>query len=208
MPDVHLPKVHSTSFWHLLLEVLLISVGVFLGLFGEQWRQTREHRETARQSLERLATELRANEAAVKAVSDYHAKERPLLQEYFAADTAARRTRALRFDSIRPARFQHSAWNLAIATQSLVYIDPALAGDLSKVYEIQDDYEAETNSLVQALFVPQNALALAGANREGGASDAFLSAALIYFNDLSFREPQLIALYDDLRPRIDRALAR
>jgi len=50
MPDVHIPKVDEHGSSHvlkLLLEVALISVGVFLGLMGEQWTATPSARNRA-----------------------------------------------------------------------------------------------------------------------------------------------------------------
>jgi hypothetical protein len=43
----------SKSLLKIVLEVLLISGGVFLGLMGEQWREHTQHRELAEASLRR-----------------------------------------------------------------------------------------------------------------------------------------------------------
>src|SRR5262245_32508359 len=78
MPEVHLPKVgeHTgKSVWHIGLEVLLISAGVFLGLMGEQWRETQHRRELAEQALRRFKTELTANRTAVESVLAYSISE-------------------------------------------------------------------------------------------------------------------------------------
>ena len=83
MPTVHLPHLdeedeptpapssppppHRRHSWlKFLLEVVLITAGVFVGLAGESWRESREH------------------------------------------------------------RFEFSAWDVALATESLVHIDPEL----------------------------------------------------------------------------------
>ena len=51
MPDIHVPKLDGHGGKHsipkTLLEVALISVGVFLGLAGEQWRERAHQRELA-----------------------------------------------------------------------------------------------------------------------------------------------------------------
>ncbi|HZS60014.1 MAG TPA: hypothetical protein VFA43_12145 [Gemmatimonadaceae bacterium] len=75
MPDVHVPKVDEPNGSHilkLLLEVALISVGAFLGLMGEQWRESRHHRELAEQALQRFRAEIVSNRKAVAEVKDYH----------------------------------------------------------------------------------------------------------------------------------------
>src|SRR5689334_10344173 len=108
MPEVHLPHLedeepqehapdeqakgeppapqHSRrrSMLKLGLEVVLISTGVFLGLIGEQWRQSTEHRELAQQSLQRFRAEFRANNAEVERVHDRHVREYEGLKRYFA----------------------------------------------------------------------------------------------------------------------------
>lgn len=63
---------HHRGIGKLLLEVLLISTGVFLGLAGEQWRETARHHELARDTLRRFRTEIVTNRKAVAAVKDYH----------------------------------------------------------------------------------------------------------------------------------------
>jgi len=58
VPDIHVPKLDAhgggKSIFKLVLEVALISVGVFLGLAGEQWRDRAHQRELAEQALGRF----------------------------------------------------------------------------------------------------------------------------------------------------------
>src|SRR5690349_9055772 len=56
---------HRPSLVTILLEVVLISTGVFLGLLGEQWREHSQHRELARTALDRLRVEVATNQKAV-----------------------------------------------------------------------------------------------------------------------------------------------
>ena len=83
MPDIHIPKLEEHGRGHstlkVLLEVLLISTGVFLGLAGEQYRETARHREIAHEALQRFRTEIIANRQAVAAVKDYHVQLRTQL---------------------------------------------------------------------------------------------------------------------------------
>ena len=52
------------------VEVALISVGVFLALMGEQWRERAHARELARDSLQRFRVELVRNRKSIEAVKD------------------------------------------------------------------------------------------------------------------------------------------
>ena len=89
MPDIHVPKLEEhgrgRSTLMVLLEVLLISAGVFLGLAGEQYRETARHREIAQEALQRFRTEIVANRQAVTAVKDYHIQLRTQLHTAFEA---------------------------------------------------------------------------------------------------------------------------
>src|SRR5262245_2876788 len=96
MPEVHLPHVgeeaederpttrpvadqrassHKSKVKGLArvaLEVGLISVGVFLGLAGEQWRESSRRHELAEASLRNFRAEIALNRRAVADVKDYH----------------------------------------------------------------------------------------------------------------------------------------
>jgi hypothetical protein len=37
---------------------------------------------------------------------------------------------------------------------------------------------------------------------------SFLSSVLVYYGDMTIFEPRLLAMYDDILPRIDKALSR
>lgn len=73
----------------LLLEVVLITTGVFLGIAGESWRESREHRELAEQSLRRFRDEFKANRNEVLRVHDRHIKEADDMRAYLKANGPA-----------------------------------------------------------------------------------------------------------------------
>jgi hypothetical protein len=53
--------------------------------------------------------------------------------------------------------FEHTAWDLALATQALSYLDPNLAFDISKVYTKQNAFEKlEESFLVRGLYPLQS----------------------------------------------------
>src|SRR5438309_1958868 len=93
MPEVHLPHledhdeaatrpVHGFRIPKIMLEVILISTGVFLGLAGEQWRETSHKRELAETALRGLRRELDTNRKAVAARQDYHVTKKKDLDGY------------------------------------------------------------------------------------------------------------------------------
>ncbi len=218
MPETHIPKLEDhddqedaraaaanivrarpargKSLIKIGLEVLLISVGVFLGLAGEQWREDRRHQELAESSLRRLRTEIQTNRNAVEAVKDYHVKTLKSLRAYFAKDRKARNTADVQIQGLQFVFFEETAWNLTLTTQALTYIDRDLAYALSRVYGEQKVVGELTRGMSQAMYVlsiPDN-------------FDGFAAAAGTYYGDMVIMEPKLIEHYDDLLPQIDRTL--
>lgn len=215
MPEIHVPKlddheeapaaaaalkdarpVGGKSLLKIGLEVLLISVGVFLGLAGEQWREDRRHRELAESSLRRLRSEIQTNRKAVEAVKDYHVQTLKSLRTYFGKERNARSKADLQIRGLQFVFFEETAWNLTLTTQALTYIDRDVAFTLSRVYGEQKVVGELTRGMSQAMYmlsIPDN-------------FDGFAAAAGTYYGDMVIMEPKLIEHYDQLLPQIDRAL--
>ena len=183
----------------LVLEVILISVGVFLGLAGEQWREHAHQRELAEQALRRFRTEIVENREAVAAVKDYHAALDKQMEAEFDKPADQRISGNIHVEGIQPPSFDRSAWDLAIATQSLSYLDPDLALSLSNIYNLQDTVTEATRGLVQAMYIASPAV---GKKQR----DDFLAALYLYYNDMIVYEPRLMKMYDEILPKIDTAL--
>jgi hypothetical protein len=180
----------------ILLEVVLITTGVFLGLAGEQWRQDRQQREVAQTTLRRFRTEIETNRKAVDAVKDYHAGLLKSLTAYLAADRQHRNSADVQIQGLRFVAFDHTAWDLALATQALTYIDSELAYELSRIYNTQEYYSEFTRGMTQAMYLLPF--------REN--FDAFAGAAQAYYGDAVYIEPKLLGMYGAAATRIDRAL--
>ncbi len=174
------------------LEVVLITVGVFFALMGDQWRERAQDRERAADALRRFRTEIVANQKSVAAVKDYHVALLGSLRQYLGADPKARSRDTVRIRGLQPAFFEQTAWELALATQALSHLDSDLAFRLSRAYGLQRAYQQFTLAIMQAIY-----LRPLEENFDGLAA---------YYGDLVLWEPQLLQMYDDLLPRIDRAL--
>jgi hypothetical protein len=179
-------------------EVVLIALGVFLGLAGEQWRDRAERNDRAAETLRRIYAEMAANRDEVSGVISYHATKHKELKDFLAVPPAKRGGLRFRLDGILPAQFEQTAWQLALATQALVDIDPALSFSLARVYGVQARYQGLTEGITDAMYLlPQAAQ-----------GTAFLEALELYYSDIILLEPQLAKLYDETLPQIDRELAR
>jgi hypothetical protein len=184
------------SLLRIALEVALIGTGVFLGLAGEQWRESAQHREQAQASLRRFRSEILTNRGAVVAVKDYHVTTKKALDTYLAADAKTRRRDDVQVRGLQPVFFEHTAWDLALATQSLAYIEPQLGFALARTYNVQQEYGELTRGIMQAMYLrtPSDNL------------DGFFAAVSIYYGDVVELEPALLKMYDEIVPQIDRAL--
>ena len=178
------------------LEIALISVGVFLGLAGQQWRESAQHRELARSALRDFRSEIAANDNAVAAVLDYHVAMRKRIDAYLAADQRTRQSFDLGMKGLRPVPFEHTAWDLALATQSLTYVDQPLAFAIAHVYNAQQGYADLTRGMLQTMYLRPPAEGLG----------PFLNSVSLYYDDIVMEEPELRRLYRELLPRIDHAL--
>jgi len=208
MPDVHVPDFgghHGSgrSFLKLALEVLLIAVGVFLGLAGEQWRENVRHRELAHQSLERFRQEFRLNRAEVVRVHDRHVQQMKGLEAYFRQYDKELSLHTI--DRSKPipgpipdtvtdsALFDYSAWELAVATQSLAYMDPELVAKMSAAYRMQQMYEDSHRAIAQTSYSMTDVV-------------YWLRGVMTWFGDASLYEELLLKWYDEILPRMDKAI--
>jgi hypothetical protein len=180
----------------LALEVALIGTGVFLGLAGEQWRENARHRELAHDALRRFRSEVEANRQSVVRVKDYHVEMQRRIREFLAADAKSRPSHDVNLRGIEPAGFEHTAWDLALTTQSLAYIDSDLAFALARIYNLQQGYAELSRGVLQAMYIKPASQDLEG----------FFQAVDTYYGDVVLMEPKLMRMYDEILPRLDRAL--
>ena len=96
-----------------------ISIGVFLGLAGEQWRENTRHRELAELALRQFRSEIVANRKVVADVKDYHVTTKNALDAYLKADAKMRKSMNVELSGIRPAFFERTAWDGALATLNI-----------------------------------------------------------------------------------------
>lgn len=189
-------------------QFVLIVVGVYLGLQADQWRENRSHADAARATLANLRRELVQNRAEIVRRVGYHdsvaTRVRPLMMRTVYGDGGAvsiqQLSRETGFDGTKDPDFATTAWDLALTTQSLAYLDPALAFDLSAVYTRQQAVAKFADQVLTAMLV-RNDLA----SRDVSPSLLMLEN---YFRQTARDEHTLLSQYDALLPRIERELRR
>ena len=189
------------SFFNLIFEVVLIAVGVFLALWANNWHEDREHRAQARAALRNFAGEMEANRQATQRNRAYHETLVHELIQFLRSSeppTEERFSKEVHFQGVRPVIYEHTAWDLALATQALSYLKPELAFDISKVYTQQNAYQTLENSFLASAFSPAS---MSIDNAKGLAT-----AMVVYLNDVNQQEPAILQLYDKVIPEVNRAL--
>jgi len=195
-------RERQKSLLNLILEVVLISIGVFLALWANNWHEEREHRALAHSTLHNFAEELRANQQAVRSEHQYHEALARQLHEFLISNeppTEDRLQKSVQFKGVRPIIFEHTAWELALATQSLSYLKPELAFDISKVYTAQSAFQTLENSFLASAFTPAT---FSSDNVKG-----LVAAMEYYLRDINQKEPAILQLYDKVIPEVDQALS-
>jgi Tfp pilus assembly protein PilE len=190
------------SLFNLIFEVALIAVGVFLALWANNWHEDREHRAQARAALRNFAAEMETNRQAMQRNRAYHETFARELGEFRKSKEPASEDRlykSVHFEGMRPVIFEHTAWDLALATQALSYLDPDLAFDISKVYTKQNAFEKLEDSFLAAAFTPSS---LSSDNVKGMAA-----AMELYLIDVNQQEPAILQLYDKVIPEVKGALS-
>ena len=193
---------HRKPTLSLFFEVVLIAVGVFLALWANNWHENQEHRSQARAALRNFAGEMEANRQAIERNRRYHETLACELHEFLTskeAQTDERFGQTVHFEGMRPETFEHTAWDLALATQALSYLKPDLAFDISKVYTQQNALQKLEDSFLTSAFTPSG---LSNENLKGLAT-----AMEIYLIDVNLQEPPLVSRYEKIIPEVKRAIS-
>lgn len=186
----------------LLVELLAVALGVFLGLWANEWREGRENAALARRALADVRTEVVRNRTVMAERADYHESVLPRLE------TVAERLRGNgTSDPVRDAlpRGLHfpiltdAAWESARVAGALEHIDFGTVSLIAAVYSLQEhlrDLERQVTS---------------GALSPGSLEPSNLANALrftrLMLDDVIVAERELLDLYGRAVARIDGMLA-
>lgn len=100
---------------------------------------------------------------------------------------------------MRTVDLEHTAWDLALATQALSYMKPDMAYTISRLYTQQQTFQTIENGFMQSAFTPT---VFADTSNTVGLTIA-MSA---YMGDVNIQEPGLLKSYNVMLPKLDSAL--
>src|SRR5438094_342467 len=190
------------SFFNLLIEVVLVAVGVFLALWANDWHEDREHRAQARAALRNFASEMEANRQATQRNRTYHETLVRELEQFLRSRGPPSEEclyKEVHFEGVRPVIFEHTAWDLALATQALSYLKPDLAFDISKVYTQQNAFQKLEDSFLVSAFTP--------ATLSSNSLKGLAPAMEVYLIEINLQEPAILQLYDKVIPEVNSILS-
>jgi hypothetical protein len=162
----------------------------------------REHRAQAQAALRNFAGEMEVNRQATEGNRRYHETLARELHEFLGSKEPPsddRFNKSVHFEGMRPVQFEHTAWDLALATQALSYLKPDLAFDISKVYTQQNAFQRLEDSFLASAFTPAG---LSSGNLKGLAP-----AMEFYLIDVNLQEPAMVSRYEKVIPEVKRALS-
>ena len=188
-------------------QLVMIAVGAYLGLQAEQWREDRQQARRAERSLQAFREEIAGNRALFAAKLPYHRTIADSLHHAFdrvLADarplTIVRLVEETTYNGTQTVDPQTTAYDLAVATQSLGELPAALSFQLARVYNRQRALAAYQDQFTQAL------MATAPAPRADASRMLFMLDQAM--REITRQEGRLVAAYDSVLPRLDSALAR
>jgi hypothetical protein len=190
------------SFLALLLEIVPVAVGVFLALWANNWHEARQHRAQGTAALRNFVGEMETNLQATQRYRTYHETLASELVQFLRSKeppSDERFAKEVHFEGVHPVIFEHTAWDLALATQALSYLKPDLAFDISKVYTGQNAFQTLENSFLASAFTPSNMLS--------DSPKGLAAATLFYLKDVNQEEPAIISRYEKVIPEVKRALS-
>ena len=125
------PKVPAQRY----LEVVLISILAFSRAVGRySWHEERKHRALAHSTLRNFADELQG-EPARPSEANANTTKPSLASCMNSLSATNRRPKAapegVQFKGVRPIIFEHTAWDLALATQAFSYLKPRAGFQIS-----------------------------------------------------------------------------
>lgn len=167
-------------------ESALIIVSIVLALAVDEWRQNRQDEELATQSLVVFEREIRQNMARVDAAVPYHAGLRDVVVRMSAEGATEEDLRSI-MEGLEPAVLLSTAWETALATGALTYMDFEVVQALSLTYSLQERFREESRADLPELSSSGSATT--------GPAEVRIQSVRNYLEELVQDEQQLRGVY-------------
>jgi type II secretory pathway pseudopilin PulG len=173
----------------LVVESGLIVFSILLAFALNGWWQSRQRTRLAEQALANFRREIQLNRSRLQEVMPYHASLRDQFQVMLAGGnvrTFANLSEVEGFQGFRPAFLTNTAWQAALVTGALTYLDYDTVGRLSELYTLQDRFVTRS----EPDFARQS-----GSFSEDNIGST-LVAVVMYLGDVTIGERELLEAFD------------
>jgi len=171
----------------MFVESLLLVGSILLALAVDEWNEDQEFQELANRSLANFVREINQNRVRLEDVTLFHAGLRDVLANMNADNGAVPATRIRNImEGFQPAILVNTAWETAVATGALGYMDYDVVAGLSLTYSLQERLVALNRSGL-------NDLLMAGFRNVD--TDLLVYSANRYMRELTEAEQRLQGVY-------------
>ncbi len=178
-----------------LFESALIVISILLALGVAEVQEERERGRLVARSLTSFANEVSQNKNRIDDIYPFHLGLQSVLRELEATkDTGSAEEFRNILDSFQSAVLLTSAWETALATGALTYMDYETVSALSLTYSIQKRFQELHNTGLAELLSAGN---LANENMS-----AMTYAAIRYMRDVTSAESELQVVYQQALERL------
>lgn len=193
-------RVPSTPAWllRITIESFFIVLSILAAFAVENWRDNREKQRVAVRSLEIFEREIRLNLAAIEDLAPYHSGILNVVSQARTDSTVSIDVRTV-MDGLQIVPLRTAAWQTALGTGVLTYIDVETVWHLSLIYSMQQSFVEDSRAK------PQPAT-LQNASREEVRKD--IADAYSFMNALVSSEQNLKVLYEEMLRTIQATLQR
>ena len=171
-----------------LVESVLVVGSILLALGLDEWNEDREFEDLASRSLVNFEREIQQNRLRLEDVTPFHVGLRDVLANMDAggADVPATTIRNI-LEGFQPALLVSTAWETAVATGALGYMDYDVVSGLSLTYSLQERLVTLNRSGLNDLLM---------GGLRNGEPDLLVYTANRYMRELTEAEQGLQGVYD------------
>jgi hypothetical protein len=182
------PLQWNSGITRMLVESLLVVGSILFALAVDEWSEEREYEELAERSLVNFDREIKQNRVRLDDVTLFHGGLRDVLSNMNASPSPVPATTIRNImDGFQPAILVNTAWETAVATGALSYMDYDVVAGLSLTYGLQERLVAMSQSGLNDLLVE---------GFRGGDTELLIYSANRYMRELTESEQRLTGVYD------------
>ncbi len=171
-----------------LVESLLVVGSILLALALDEWNEGQDYQDLATLSLVNFEREIQQNRLRLEDVTPFHVGLRDVLANMDAGGAAVSTTTIRNIlEGFQPALLVSTAWETAVATGALGYMDYDVVAGLSRTYNLQEQLVTLSRSGMNDLLM--------GGFRSGE-TDLLIYTANRYVRELTEAEQGLQVVYD------------